>query len=98
MVIFGLVQLNKPSFHGSFLVVLDEMVQLLGLICFTPSGSIPRKMQVFKSLFKMVKISGGNVCLSVLEIRPHSTALDSSVVIVVANQHSHSLCMLNYLF
>ena len=75
-VIFGLVQLNKPSFHGSFLVVLDEMAQLLGLICFTLSGSILRKMQDFKSLFKVVKIAGGNVCLSVLEIRPHSTALD----------------------
>ena len=95
MVIFGLVQLNKPSFHGSFLVVLDEMAQLLGLICFIPSGSIPRKMQAFKSLFKVVKIAGGNVCLSVLEIHPHSTALNSSIVIFVANQHSHSLCILN---
>ena len=34
-----------------------------------------------------------HVCLRVLEIRPRSTVLDFSVVIVVANQHSLSLCI-----
>jgi fructoselysine-6-P-deglycase FrlB-like protein len=84
-----------PFFHGSFLVVLDEMAQLLGLIYFTPSGSILRKIKAFKSLFKAVKTAEESVYLSVLVIHPHSSDLDSSVVIVVPSQHSHSLCILD---
>ena len=72
--------------------MLDEMVLLLERICSTPSESILRKMKVFESLLKGVKIVGESVCLSVLE---HSTDLVLSAVIAVADQHSLSPCTLS---